>query len=71
MGKVNSAPVFDQEHLARYTMASVDLEREIVGLFLNQLPDLLSHLKAPADAKEWKLFTHTLKGSAKPLAPCK
>lgn len=46
-------------------MSSAELEREIVGLFLGQLPGLLANLKAPADAKDWKLFTHTLKGSAK------
>jgi HPt (histidine-containing phosphotransfer) domain-containing protein len=65
MRNVNRAPVFDQEHLARYTMSSVELEREIVGLFLDQLPSLLTSLKTPADANDWSLFAHTLKGSAK------
>ena len=30
--------VFDRAHLSHYTMQSVDLEREIINLFLQQLP---------------------------------
>lgn len=60
-----AAPVFDHAHLSRYTMASAELEREIIGLFRMQLPDLISNLKGEASAADWKLFTHTLKGSAR------
>lgn len=58
-------PVFDHEHLSRYTMSSAELEREIIGLFRMQLPDLIAHLRGEVTAADWRLFTHTLKGSAK------
>lgn len=56
--------VFDQAHLARYTMNSADLEREIIGLFLVQLPDTVAMIEAAETAADWRLATHTLKGSA-------
>jgi HPt (histidine-containing phosphotransfer) domain-containing protein len=56
--------VFDRVHLARYTMDSVDLEREIIQLFLAQLPETLAMIGAAVEAAEWKLATHSLKGSA-------
>jgi HPt (histidine-containing phosphotransfer) domain-containing protein len=59
-----SAEVFDQAHLARYTMENPALEREIVGLFLQQLPATLDMLKKAETAAEWRLAAHTLKGSA-------
>lgn len=57
-------PILDREHLSRYTMESEDLEREIIGLFLLQLPSIVGMLKGAADDAEWRLATHTLKGSA-------
>jgi HPt (histidine-containing phosphotransfer) domain-containing protein len=61
-GWATESPVFDQPHLAHYTMQNADLEREIIDLFLAQLPDLYAKLK---DGVEWVLYTHTLKGSAR------
>jgi HPt (histidine-containing phosphotransfer) domain-containing protein len=59
-----SAEVLDRRHLARYTMENLELEREIVALFLQQLPSTLNLLKAASSAADWKLAAHTLKGSA-------
>jgi HPt (histidine-containing phosphotransfer) domain-containing protein len=56
--------VFDREHLARYTMDSPDLEREIVGLFVAQLPSILDRLFTAKSHDDWRFATHTLKGSA-------
>ncbi len=56
--------VFDRAHLARYTMNSADLEREIIGLFLMQLPATIAMIEEAKSAAEWRLATHTLKGSA-------
>ena len=56
--------ILDREHLSRYTMASAELEREIIGLFLMQLPSIVTLLKTAVDEAEWKFATHTLKGSA-------
>ena len=37
--RAEAAPeVFDRAHLSHYTMQNADLEREIIGLFLMQLP---------------------------------
>lgn len=56
--------VFDRAHLQQYTMENPQLEREVVDLFLLQLPDILQHLAASSEPKDWKLWAHTLKGSA-------
>ena len=56
--------VFDRAHLARYTMDSIDLEKEIVGLFLTQLPETLAMIRNATEARDWKLATHSLKGAA-------
>jgi HPt (histidine-containing phosphotransfer) domain-containing protein len=45
-------------------MESPELEREIVDLFLAQLPEILGKLIACKVAEDWKFQTHTLKGSA-------
>jgi HPt (histidine-containing phosphotransfer) domain-containing protein len=57
--------VLDLEHLRRYTMDSAELERELIGLFLKQLPGLMDELRNAVDVREWKFATHTLKGSAR------
>jgi chemotaxis protein histidine kinase CheA len=56
--------VFDRAHLAHYTMHSAELEREIIGLFLLQLPSTIELIEDATAAAEWKLATHTLKGAA-------
>ena len=56
--------VFDRDHLAHYTMNSPELEREIIGLFLQQLPTTIMLVKTASSHADWKLATHTLKGSA-------
>ncbi len=58
------AAVLDWEHLSQYTMADAQLEREIIGLFLVQMPSTLAMLRSAASPQDWKLATHTLKGSA-------
>lgn len=45
-------------------MDSEELEREIVGLFLTQLPSIVDLLRGAADEAEWRFASHTLKGSA-------
>jgi HPt (histidine-containing phosphotransfer) domain-containing protein len=59
-----AADVLDRAHLAHYTMENSALEREIIELFLSQLPVTLANLKEASNQTEWKLATHTLKGSA-------
>jgi HPt (histidine-containing phosphotransfer) domain-containing protein len=64
-------PVFDRQHLAYYVMENLDLEREIVTLFLTQLPSILEHLRQAKTPEEWRFATHTLKGSAQAIGACK
>ncbi|MGQ0486230.1 MAG: Hpt domain-containing protein [Hyphomicrobiales bacterium] len=58
------AAVLDWEHLSQYTMDDEELAAEIVGLFLVQMPSTLAMLRSAASPEDWKLATHTLKGSA-------
>jgi HPt (histidine-containing phosphotransfer) domain-containing protein len=63
--------VFDRAHLARYTMDSPDFEREIVGLFVAQLPSILDSLFTAKSSEDWRFATHTLKGSAQAIGAVK
>jgi HPt (histidine-containing phosphotransfer) domain-containing protein len=56
--------VLDREHLSHYTMGNERLAAEIVGLFLAQVPSILVMLRSATSPEDWKLATHTLKGSA-------
>ena len=56
--------VFDRAHLSHYTMQSADLETEIINLFLQQLPSTVEMIASAGTEDDWKLYTHTLKGSA-------
>ncbi len=55
----------DLAHLSRYTLGDLDLEREILGLFADQIPRLLRELRNADNEKAWRQATHTLKGSAR------
>jgi HPt (histidine-containing phosphotransfer) domain-containing protein len=61
---IEVAASFDRPHLARYTMDNADLEKEIIGLFLQQLPSIVAMLEQADSAAQWKMAAHTLKGSA-------
>ena len=45
-------------------MDSPELEREIVGLFVAQLPAILERLLNVSSRADWRIATHMLKGSA-------
>ena len=57
--------VFDLAFFRRYTMDNRDLEMEIIGLFRGQLPALIKQMRRAIDPYDWKLASHTLKGSAR------
>jgi HPt (histidine-containing phosphotransfer) domain-containing protein len=61
-----SAPI-DVEHLGRYTLGDKALEKEILGLFLTQMPDLLASLRTAQSEREWKMAAHSLKGAARAI----
>jgi HPt (histidine-containing phosphotransfer) domain-containing protein len=58
------APV-DIKHLRRYTLGDVELEREVLALFLGQLPETITALSRAATERDWRIAAHTLKGSGR------
>jgi HPt (histidine-containing phosphotransfer) domain-containing protein len=58
-------PVVDLTHLRRYTLGDHKLEREVLDLFLAQLPATISALRAAASDQDWKMAAHSLKGSGR------
>lgn len=65
-----AAPI-DRAHLGRYTHGSLTLEREVLGLFLAQLPLSIEQLRFAATDREWQIAAHTIKGSAKAVGAWK
>jgi len=63
-GPEAAATVFDCAHLLHYAMQDQALAREVLGLFLVQLPAMLAALEQAEGPEEWHFATHTLKGSA-------
>lgn len=55
----------DLKHLRRYTLGDVKLEKEVLGLFLAQLPQTISALSGAVSDREWRIAAHTLKGSGR------
>ena len=55
----------DLKHLRRYTMGDLALEKEVLELFLAQLPQTISALSDAATDKDWRIAAHTLKGSGR------
>ena len=62
-------PVYpvDLVHLSRQTLGDRELEREVLGLFVNQSTLYLKRLLAAKSAKERKNVAHTILGSARGL----
>lgn len=60
-----SEPPVDLKHLARYTMGDKALEKEILELFLAQLPQTIAALDKAETDRDWRIAAHTLKGSGR------
>jgi HPt (histidine-containing phosphotransfer) domain-containing protein len=61
-----AAPI-DRVHLGRYTLGDSALEREILGLFLAQIPLTIVSMRYAASDREWQMAAHTLKGSGRAI----
>ena len=59
--------IFDLSHLQQYTSGDAGLERELLDLFLRQLPVIVVQVRQAQTAYEWKFAFHTLKGSARAI----
>ncbi len=55
----------DLVHLARFTLGNRELEREVLDLFVTQVPVYIADLKQAASDRAWKIAAHTIKGSAR------
>lgn len=55
----------DYSHLNTQAAGDRNVMREVLGLFITHGEQVLAELERAADAKTWKLWTHTLKGSAR------
>ena len=55
----------DTTYLRRFTMGNAELEREVLGLFVEHAPGYVGQLSRAGDAKAWHDAAHTLKGSAR------
>jgi HPt (histidine-containing phosphotransfer) domain-containing protein len=53
--------------LARFTGANAELEREVLELFLAEMPARLIHLHSPLSAKALRDTAHAIKGSARAI----
>ena len=53
----------DLQHLSRYTLGDQRLDKEILQLFLAQLPETIAALNTAKSERDWKIAAHTLKGS--------
>ncbi len=55
----------DYEHLRNQAAGNVSVMREVLELFVTHCEQVLAELESAQDAKTWKQWTHTLKGSAR------
>jgi len=62
--KSEEALLLDADHLKKYTIGDLDLEREVLGMFIDQSKLYLERLQSPQNAKDWGEAAHSLKGSA-------
>jgi HPt (histidine-containing phosphotransfer) domain-containing protein len=55
----------DLAHLRRFTFGDLALEKEVLLLFVTQLPETLAALRSAACERDWRMAAHTLKGSSR------
>lgn len=59
------SPLFDREHLLRYTGEDEALQRELIGLMLDQADRCVGMMALAREPSEWRTAVHTLKGSSR------
>ena len=55
----------DYAHLDTQAAGDKAVMREVLALFVTHCEQVLAELERAEDAKTWKMWTHTLKGSAR------
>ena len=71
MPTMSSHKILDRDHLARYTLGDAALEQEVLGLFIDQMPETVALLRKSQEAETWQRAAHTIKGSAKAVGAWK
>lgn len=64
-GAAQDTDPIDRAYLARFTLGSTALEREVLELFALQTMLYVEQLRAATTSKAWKDAAHTIKGSAR------
>lgn len=60
-----AAKAVDYKHLRDQAAGNTGVMREVLELFVTHCEQVLAELENAQDAKAWKQWTHTLKGSAR------
>lgn len=60
-----TSTVLDRAHLARVTLGSAELAREVLDLFAGQVPHQIEALESSGPGRPWFEAAHGLKGSAR------
>jgi HPt (histidine-containing phosphotransfer) domain-containing protein len=60
-----TAVAVDYDHLSSQAAGNVGVMREVLDLFIVHTEQVIAELERAEDAKTWKQWTHTLKGSAR------
>jgi HPt (histidine-containing phosphotransfer) domain-containing protein len=60
-----AAKPVDYQHLQTQAAGDLGVMREVLALFLTHSEQVIEELERASDAKTWKQWTHTLKGSAR------
>ncbi|MBR9825841.1 MAG: Hpt domain-containing protein [Alphaproteobacteria bacterium] len=59
------APLFDLNHLQRYTGEDADLQKELLSLMIEQAERCLGLMMIAQERSDWRTAVHTLKGAAR------
>lgn len=62
--RTGPAPVFDHDHLARYTGGDPALEMELFGLLNDQAERCILAMQTATELYAWQAAAHTLKGAS-------
>lgn len=62
---MGAAQPVDYQHLESQAAGNREVMREVLGLFVTHCEQVIGELERASDAKTWKQWTHTLKGSAR------
>lgn len=60
-----AAKPVDYEHLQSQAAGDLSVMREVLKLFVEHTNQVIDELERANDEKSWKMWTHTLKGSAR------